>query len=135
MPNENESNEETVMNALTQTPNDTPSLAEASTWTPRVDVYENDEAFKLITDLPGVRAEDVQVQYEREVLSISATRPGRETGRVLLGDRRVPSYARRFRVAGVDAERIEADLHDGVLELTLPKSSTGRARQIPVRAS
>lgn len=102
----------------------------ARAWaTPPVDVYENDEAFLVRADLPGVTSENVDVRFEQGNLRIEAKRPAN-------GASTAPSFdfRRAFKLTGIDETRITAEMKDGVLSLTLPKAESLRPRQIPVNA-
>ncbi|SRR5258705_12156660 len=101
---------------------------------PPVDIYETDKGYVLLADLPGVKADGLDIHVEADRLTIR--------GRVTAGEQRtyayrefVPrDYYRTFVLADeIDPEGIGATLKDGVLRLELPKSARTRARQVPVR--
>ena len=103
---------------------------------PRVDIAEVDDDMLLYVDLPGVKAEDVDVRFENRELQIrgkvmpSATQP-----HFLLKEYGVGDYYRAFSVTDdVDAEKIRADLNDGVLTMHLPKAEALKQRRITVNA-
>lgn len=91
--------------------------------TPLVDVFDNDEELLLLADLPGVNKEDVQLRFEGESLLVQGThRDGRHV------------FRRSFLLSEpVQADRIEAELAEGVLTVHLPKAEHLRPRQIPIR--
>jgi HSP20 family protein len=105
-------------------------------WTPAVDVTEDADKFELAVDLPGVKQEDVEINVDKDVLTLRGTR---NTQR-----KEDKEHFRRFeRVTGgfvrsytlpktIDAEKIAASLRDGVLTLTLPKKPEAQPRQIKV---
>jgi HSP20 family protein len=107
---------------------------EASGWTPPVDIYETASAYVVTAELPGVGRGDVQIHVQDGHLHLSGTRSARVTAceqfhRVERGH---GTFHRVFHLpVPVDADRITADLRDGVLTVTCPKSTTG-ARQIRV---
>ena len=91
--------------------------------TPPVDVFESKEAFLLWAELPGVKAEQVAIDLERDVLTVEATREDPPL-----------DYRRRFTLSvPVDAEKVSAALDDGVLRVELPKAASALPRTIPVR--
>ncbi len=91
--------------------------------TPKVDVYENADAYLLVADLPGVGKDDLHVSWSRGELTLE----GHSGPRL---------FRRAFTVPdGIDADRIGADLVNGVLRLTLPKVAAVKPRKIEVRAS
>jgi len=103
---------------------------------PRVDIAEVEDDLLLYVDLPGVKAEDVDVRFENRELQIrgkvtpAATKPN-----FLLREYGVGDYYRSFSVTDdVDAEKIRADLNDGVLTMHLPKAEALKQRRITVNA-
>lgn len=101
---------------------------------PRVDIYENRQEFLVVTDLPGVIAEDLGIQVENAELTLEATRRSPVEGALLFGEYREADYRRSFLLPqGIDRDKIDAELKDGVLRLHLPKADALRPRQIQVR--
>jgi HSP20 family molecular chaperone IbpA len=104
---------------------------------PAVDVLENENEYLLISDVPGVKAEDVQIDWHNGELTIRApaTFGGAGVDLVSGGGARY-EYARRFRIpAGIAQDKITAELTNGVLKLHVPKEEARKPRQIPVRAA
>lgn len=116
----------TTTNATTQS---------GATYRPEIDIRETAEAFVVEADVPGATPESVDLTVDQGVLTLRAGVPGRspDGARRLVREYGVGSYERSFRVGeGVDTDKIGAELKDGVLTLTLPKSETTRARKIKV---
>ena len=116
---------------------DTP--ARPQLWLPPVDIYETESAFVVEADLPGVHEENVNIQFDRNALTISGTRaatlPAKETSqlRVFSAERLSGTFSRSVRLPEhVDADKIEASFRDGVLTVTVPKAAGARARTIPI---
>jgi len=105
---------------------------------PDVDIVEQSDAFLVLADLPGVDDGHVDVRLEEGVLSIEA-RPASEVDpswTPLHEEYRVGGYRRQFHLSdGIDANRIQARMRHGVLELRLPKAEKHRPRQIEVQTS
>jgi HSP20 family protein len=108
-------------------------------WLPPVDIYETESAFVVEADLPGVHQENVNIQFDRNALTISGTRgatlPAKEKSqlRVFSAERLSGTFSRSIRLPEhVDAEKIEASFVNGVLTVTVPKSAGARARTIPI---
>jgi HSP20 family protein len=102
---------------------------------PAVDIYENAEEVLLVADLPGVGKEDVSIHFEKDRLSLRATRRESPGGRLLAAEYRPHDFRRDFLVPrGIDAERIEAKVEAGVLRVRLPKAAALRPRAIAVKA-
>lgn len=103
---------------------------------PPVDVFEDESGITLLADLPGVSRERLGVRVEGESLLIEGTVDvaGPKDMDMVYGEAQVPAYRREFTLSReLDASRIEAQLKDGVLRLTIPKSEEARPRRIEVR--
>ena len=97
-----------------------------SSWTPAVDVKEEDESFRICADVPGVDPEDIDVTMENGVLTIKGERKFETTENGDNGYRRVEraygAFYRRFSLPdSADAENISAKGKNGVLEVVIPK--------------
>jgi HSP20 family protein len=105
--------------------------------TPGVNVYANDDAAVVTTELPGVAAGDVQVQLHDDVLTLSAERPVGATEGTLLADERAAIHFKRSISLpfAVDPDHVEARLSDGVLAVSLKRAATDRPRRIHVNAN
>lgn len=105
---------------------------------PPVDVFETDNAITLLADLPGVPRDQLQVRVDGDTLVIEAnatTTSGPENMELVYGELQCPAYRRQFTLSReLDAGRIEAQLRDGVLRLTIPKAEEARPRRIQVQA-
>ncbi len=104
---------------------------------PAVDIHEDDEAFRLDVDVPGMKPEDIDVGVEKNVLTISGERKvTRDDSRD--GYRRVErsfgTFSRSFALPEtVDGENIEAKITDGQLTIKLPKREVANgARKVMV---
>lgn len=102
---------------------------------PRVDIFENDQELLLVADLPGVTRDDLRINLDNDQLILEGTRREETKGTVLAGEFRDIDYHRAFLVPqGIDIDKINADLKQGVLYLHLPKSESVKPRQITVKA-
>ncbi len=103
------------------------------------DLSETDNAYELQIDLPGVKKDDISVDYSDNVLTISAERKDeREDKRkgYYLSERSYGAYQRSFRVPeSVDHDNIKANFNEGVLTVTLPKTEEAQktSRRIDVQ--
>lgn len=103
---------------------------------PPVDVFEDDSGITLLADLPGVSRDRLGVRVDGENLLIEATAAivGPQDLQLIYGEAQVPSYRRQFTLSReLDASRIEANLKDGVLKLTIPKLEEAKPRRIEVQ--
>jgi HSP20 family protein len=105
-------------------------------FTPRVDILENSDEWTVYADMPGVKAGDVDIQYHKgELVVRGKCQPG-QPRRYLLHGYEVGDYYRTFQLGdNVDADKIHADLRQGVLIIHLPKSEALKPRRIEVRAN
>lgn len=106
-------------------------------FTPDVDIFETETAITLLADLPGVRAEDLNIDLRDNTLTISADITPVEGGdeEDILIEYETGKYYRQFSLSEVIAqEKIDAKLTDGVLRLTLPKVEKAVPRKITVAA-
>jgi len=103
-------------------------------WTPLADVSETSDAYIVEIDLPGVKRDDIDIQFSNGVLTISGQIKEKEAaGWQRSRMRRTGRFEYRTTLPqGVDAEKISAELADGVLTVRAPKSETARPRRIPI---
>ncbi len=110
-----------------------PDASEPRTWAPRVDIWETDHSLVFEAELPGVARQDIEVEIEGDRLTIRGERKpaaGREFVRV---ERPGGGFHRSFAIGvPVSHGAAAAKLHDGVLEITLPKAGQPGARQVKV---
>lgn len=103
---------------------------------PNVDVYENTSEILLVVDLPGISKDDLQIDLDKDQLTIEARRRAAHEHRPHSQEFRAADYRRSFAIpVGIDRDKVDAELKAGVLRLRLPKSDALRPRQIQVRAS
>lgn len=99
-----------------------------------VDVWATPEAFQLNAYLPGVNPEEVEITFEGDELLIRGTLPAApENSEFLTRELYHGSFVRRltFNVP-VDADRIEATFHNGLLTLSVPKAEAVKPKQIKI---
>jgi HSP20 family protein len=114
----------------------TPELTGGNvTFTPRVDIIETAEELLLFADIPGVKPEDVDVKFENgELILHGRCNPRFDSAGLLLGEYEVGDFYRVFALnESIDAEKISADLKQGVLTVHLPKSPAVKPRKITVK--
>ncbi len=104
---------------------------------PNVDIIEKEDELQVVADVPGAKAENIEVTYEKGILEFRAkVEPRQEEGKVryLLREYAVGDYQRSFRLGEhIDASKIVAELKEGVLTLHLPKAEPAKRRQIEVK--
>jgi HSP20 family protein len=107
---------------------------ESSGWTPPVDIYETADAFVVTAELPGLQRGDVEIRYHDGQLTLQGTRrtPDVPCERYHRVERGHGGFRRFALPAAVDVDGIAADLKDGVLTVTVPKSAAAGSRRIDV---
>jgi len=118
---------------------DTPSGAGeggAYRWIPAMDLVEEGDEYVLRADLPGVREDDVKIELDDDVLTISGQRRSEHAER-REGYRRIErasgSFARSLTLPdGVEPEQIKASFDNGVLEVRVPKPEERKPRRVAI---
>ena len=104
---------------------------------PNVDIIEREDELLLMADIPGVKADDININYENGQLSLHAKvdpRQDEASTEYLVREYGVGDFYRNFQVGeGIDPSRIEADVKNGVLTLRLPKAEAVKPRKIAVK--
>jgi HSP20 family protein len=108
-----------------------------SSWIPACDVFEDQDAVKIVAEVPGVRPEDVKISLENNLLTIRGEKRQQaeeKTERVHRYERSYGSFERAFSLpTTVDPEKIAASYANGILTVTIPKAERARPREIPVK--
>ena len=109
----------------------------AAPFIPLVDIEETEDAWIVEAELPGVKPEDVNVEVRGSELAISGEIKEREREGILRRrTRKTGEFDYHITLPGdADAENIEAELHDGVLTVRIPKPEQERPRRIDVRST
>lgn len=112
------------------------SMRSAQVVTPRANVYETANELVLTVDMPGVDEKHVDVNVERNVLTLSGDTSwaAPKNHRMLFDEFGTCTYRRSFVIgAAVDASAIAASVKNGVLTVVLPKADSHKSRKIPVQ--
>lgn len=110
-----------------------------SEWGLALDVLEDENEFVVKASLPGIKPDDLDITYNKGTLTIRGEiKDESETtkGQYHLRERRYGTFTRSITLpASVKSEDIQADYHDGVLELKMPKSEEVKPKRIPIQAN
>ena len=103
----------------------------------RVDVKEDESAYQVHAELPGIKKEDIHVHIDGPVVSISAERKQekevKEGERILRPERYFGKVSRSFQLGQeIDEGKSSAKFNDGVLELSLPKKAPEQAKRLTI---
>lgn len=113
------------------------ALLEAAGWSPLVDLEEQDDAYVLEAELPGVKRSDVEIELIGNELAISGELKEKDrSGIVRRRTRRTGRFDYRMTLPEqVEADQIEASLADGVLTVRVPKSERAQHTKIEIKGS
>jgi len=100
-----------------------------------MDAWRDGDEFVVEFDLPGVKAEDVELDVERNVLTVKAERPavdGQDT-EVIASERPRGVFSRQlFLGENLDTDKVSAEYDAGVLRLTIPVAETAKPHKIEI---
>ena len=107
----------------------------ARVFLPPADIYETQDALKLVLEVPGVDKSNVSVRVEDGVLTVEGRLDFSKYRDLqpLYTEYNIGHYSRSFRLTTkIDQGKIEAEMKDGVLSLVLPKAEEAKSRTIQV---
>ena len=106
-------------------------------FTPNVDIFETNREIIMLAEIPGVKAADLSIDLRDDILTLTGevkplNRPEEED---ILIEYQFGRFYRQFTLAeAIDQSKIDAELNNGILRLTLPKAEKAMPRQIAVKA-
>ena len=116
------------------------ALVDASrgtSWVPAVDVYEDPERLSFRFDVPGLKKEDVTVRVEHGLLTVEGKRVfenDKQKNNYHRIERSYGAFARSFSLPStVAADKVEAEMKEGVLRINFPKKAEAQARNVEIR--
>ncbi|MCA9450435.1 MAG: Hsp20/alpha crystallin family protein, partial [Candidatus Omnitrophica bacterium] len=116
-------------------------MAMSSTYLPELDVEDEGDHYAVTIDLPGLEDSQVDIQVDGRNLTLSGVREATteeedDSGKVIRRERNLGRFERSVTLPGpVDQDAVEANYEDGVLKITLPKSTdTEESRKIPLNS-
>ena len=108
----------------------------SAVWTPRMDLTETDDDYRLQMDLPGMKKGDISVRMDDHRLIVSGERTGESTHEdedYVHSERYFGSFYRSVRLPmAVEEQQIKASFKNGVLNIRLPKSEKSKPKQIEI---
>ena len=106
-----------------------------------IDLHEGAEAFELTAPVPGLKASDIEIEVEDDVVTLRSKTTAHDGGQddgqgeYLLREMGVLSFERRLRLpVPVNAGQAEASVEDGLLKVRIPKAEEARPKMIQVQA-
>jgi HSP20 family protein len=110
---------------------------DAVSWTPAVDVAEQDDAFVVKMELPGVTKEDVKITMQENTLTVRGEKKQEKESKesnIHRVERSYGAFQRSFTLpSSVKAEKIDASYQDGILSILLPKAEEAKPKLIDVK--
>jgi HSP20 family molecular chaperone IbpA len=113
------------------------AVQEGREYVPHTDIYEKDDAILVRCDMPGVAQDQVDIRLDNNELEITGTQSVsvQEGMDQLVTEYETGTYRRKFNIPQlIDRDKIRARLHNGVLELELPKAEQAKPRKIEITA-
>lgn len=107
-------------------------------FTPSVDIFENDKQITLLADMPGVGPDNLVIDLRDDTLTLEGDIPpaANQKEEPIYEEYATGRYFRQFSLSEViDQEKIDAQMADGVLRLSLPKVAKASPRKISVRSA
>jgi len=105
-------------------------------WNPAADIYENDDAYVVKVELPGIDKDHVNIDVKEKILTISGERSDEtevSADRIYRRERFQGKFHRAFSLPNTaDADKIEAEFADGLLKITIPKAKELKPKQITI---
>ena len=106
---------------------------------PLMNLTENTDSFYIRAELPGIKADDLDISVTGDTLSIGGERklaPADETARYHRREREAGKFNRVINLPKqIDTGKVEANTNDGILTIILPKAEAAKPRQVSVKAS
>jgi HSP20 family protein len=110
--------------------------SEAGQWVPTVDIRETDDALLVQAELPGIEKKNVRLEVKNGMLTISGERRYEKDVKeenVHRVERAYGKFSRSFSLpTNVDADKVDATMKDGVLEVRLPKRESAKPKAIAI---
>jgi HSP20 family protein len=108
-------------------------------WTPAIDVVRDDGNLVIHAELPGIKPEEVKIEVEDDILTVSGEHEERKDEKekdYVRRERRYGSFSRSMALPpGVDAKKIKAKTHDGVVEVTVPLPKEAKKETVKITPS
>lgn len=108
-------------------------------WMPAIDVVRDNGNLVLHADIPGIKPEEVKIEIEDDILTVSGEHEEHKEEKdkdFIRRERRYGSFRRSMAIpAGVEAKKIKAKTHDGVLEVTIPLPKQAKKETVEIKAT
>ncbi len=107
-------------------------------WYPKVDIEEDEKAYHVKAEIPGLNEKDLDVTIEKDLLTIAGEKKEeteeRNGKKVVLRERRYGSFTRSWRLPeGIKSDEVKAEFKNGVLTIEMPKSEEAKPKKIDIQ--
>ena len=113
-------------------------LPQLEGWSPPLDVMETDQYVLVLVDVPGMDVKDIHVTVKENLLIIRGekrTELEKKNEKQYRMERVFGSFTRHIPLpVAVDANKVNASVHNGVLKVTLPKTAAAKGTEVPILA-
>lgn len=103
---------------------------------PKVDAIDHDDKITIEAEIPGLGKEEVSVDLEKDILTVSGLKHSHDTDtqtRYIRKELKRSSFKRSFKLGpNVDSKKIQADFNNGVLLITIPKKEPAKPKKIKI---
>ncbi len=110
-------------------------FTESGVYNPAVNVSENESEYIIEAEVPGVKEEEISINFKDNILKLSAkhSEEKRNKNEYLRYERRYGSFERSFKFPGnLESENISAKYENGILIVTAKKSEESKSKEIPI---
>ena len=111
----------------------------AGTYQPAMDLYETEDEYVVKVAAPGLKPDNFEITLEQNVLTIrghTEAEEEKEDARYHIREQRYGEFMRTIQFpAPVDADRVQANLSNGILTIQVPKSESAKPKRITVQAT
>ncbi|HEY7890789.1 MAG TPA: Hsp20/alpha crystallin family protein [Solirubrobacteraceae bacterium] len=105
-------------------------------WSPAIDVVRENGDLVVRADVPGIKPEEVKIEVEDDILTVSGEHEERKEEKdknFLRRERRYGSFSRSMTLPpGVEAKKIKAKTHDGIVEVTIPLPQEAKKEKVKI---
>ena len=112
--------------------------ARRRTFSPRVDIYEENDAVLLLAEMPGVGEDGIEVTLDKDILTVrgEVERGDLDGYKAAYVEHATGNFERKFKLSDdVNRENIEAAIKDGLLTVVLPKAEIAKTKKIVVKGA
>jgi len=103
---------------------------------PLADIWETEDQIVVKLDMPGVEQKDIDIKVEGDTLTVCGKAAEEPQGRTVYADRQIGSFCREFTLSrDLDRNKIEAEMHAGVLAIRVAKAEQVKPRRIEIAAA